>query len=307
MIKKPSGIVAVGVLCAIANEVLYGFSYLFTKQITGQVSAITLLSWRFIIAFTVLSIARALGLIKVHYKGKRMGILFGVALLQPVCYFICEAVGVSMTTASESGTIIASIPVVTLIASALILKERPTHFQMIGIGVSLFGVVLTSLLQGSGVSFNLPGYFVLFCAVISYSLYAVLVQKAREFTSMELTYGMIAVGAAAYTVMALAEHLPKGTVCQWVMLPFTNLDFLMAALYLGIGSSVFAFFLANAAFAMLGANRTAAFVGISTVVSILLGVVVLHESFTGWQIFGATLILAGVYVANLGGNRRVFR
>ena len=44
-----------------------------------------------------------------------------------------------------------------------------------------------------------------------------------------------------------------------------------------------------------------------TVVSILLGVVVLHESFAGWQMFGAALILTGVYVANLGGSREVFR
>ena len=307
VMKRSSRTIVLGILCAVANEILYGFSYLFTKQITNQVSAITLLSWRFLIAFLALSLARAFRLIKVHYKGKNLGILFGVAFLQPVCYFVCEAVGVSMTTASESGTIIASIPVVTLAASSLILKERPTHFQMIGIGVSLFGVVLTSLLQGSRASFNLPGYFVLFCAVISYSLYAVLVQRARQFTSMELTYGMIAVGAGAYTAMALAECLPQGTVRQWVMLPFTNPDFLTAALYLGIGSSVFAFFLLNAAFAMLGANRAAAFVGISTVVSILLGVVVLHESFAGWQMFGAALILTGVYVANLGGSREVFR
>ncbi|MDD6175772.1 MAG: DMT family transporter [Firmicutes bacterium] len=305
--KRPSRTIVLGIFCAVANEVLYGFSYLFTKQITNQVSAITLLSWRFLIAFLTLSLARAFGLIKVLYKGKKPGILFAVAFLQPVCYFICEALGVSMTTASESGTIIASIPVVTLAASSLILKERPTHFQMIGIGVSLSGVVLTSLLQGGGASFNLPGYIILFFAVISYSLYAVLVQKARQYTSMELTYGMIAVGAGAYGVMALTEHLLQGTVRQWILLPFTNPDFLAAALYLGIGSSVFAFFLANAAFASLGANRTAAFVGISTVVSILLGVVVLHERFTGWQAFGAALILAGVYIANLGGNRKVFR
>lgn len=304
--KKPSSTIIIGVLCAVANEVLYGFSYLFTKQVTNQVSAVTLLSWRFLIAFFTLTLARILGLIRVNYKGKKLGILFAVAFLQPVCYFICEALGVSMTTASESGTIIASIPVVTLVGSALILKERPTHFQMMGIGVSLFGVVLTSLLQGGGASFNLIGYLILFFAVISYSLYAIMVQKAKGFTSIELTYGMITVGAGAYTGMALVENFAQGTVQQWILLPFTNMEFLIAVLYLGIGSSVFAFFLANAAFATLGANRTAAFVGISTVVSILLGVIVLHESFTGWQVFGAVLILAGVYVANLGGNRHVF-
>ena len=43
-----------GVLSALGAEVLFGLSYLFTKQISHQVSAVALLGWRFFVAFFVI-------------------------------------------------------------------------------------------------------------------------------------------------------------------------------------------------------------------------------------------------------------
>ena len=64
------------------------------------------------------------------------------------------------------------------------------------------------------------------------------------------------------------------------------------------GCSVLGFILYNAAIGNIGASQTNTFVGISTVVSIVAGVLVLHESFTLMQIIGTVIILAGVYLAN---------
>ena len=74
--------------------------------------------------------------------------------------------------------------------------------------------------------------------------------------------------------------------------------FLAAVLYQGIGCSVFAFFLSNAAIAKIGVNRTSSFIGVSTTVSILTGVIVLKEAVSVFQLLGAAVIIAGVYTAN---------
>lgn len=55
----------------------------------------------------------------------------------------------------------------------------------------------------------------------------------------------------------------------------------MAVLYQGVGCSVLAFFLSNVAIARIGVNRTASFIGVSTVVSIAAGALLLGERFTG--------------------------
>ncbi|MBR2511820.1 MAG: DMT family transporter, partial [Firmicutes bacterium] len=79
---------------------------------------------------------------------------------------------------------------------------------------------------------------------------------------------------------------------------------LAAMIYQGLGSSVMAFFLTNLAISMIGVNRNASFIGISTVVSILSGALILGEPFTTYQIIGAAVIIAGVYVANIKLEKR---
>ncbi|MBQ3620305.1 MAG: EamA family transporter, partial [Methanosarcinaceae archaeon] len=45
-------------------------------------------------------------------------------------------------------------------------------------------------------------------------------------------------------------------------------------------------------------NGTVSFVGLTTLVTIVAGVILLHESFTWIQVAGTALILGGVYLAN---------
>lgn len=73
---------------------------------------------------------------------------------------------------------------------------------------------------------------------------------------------------------------------------------MIAILYQGIGCSVIAFFLSNIAISKIGVNRTASFIGISTVVSIVAGALILKENFSVYQLIGAIVIIMGVYVAN---------
>ena len=111
----------IGVLSVLVCEVLFGFSYIFTKTITDTISPIDLLSWRFIVAFILINLCLATRIIKVDFKGKKVLKLVIIAVFHPTFYFIGETVGINLTSASESGTIIASIPIVTIICSALVL------------------------------------------------------------------------------------------------------------------------------------------------------------------------------------------
>ena len=106
----PKGKVLLGILAIIICEVLFGFSFLFTKTITASVSPLTLLSWRFIIAFIVMSLLAIVGIIKLDFRRKSLAPLLLVAIFHPVLYFIGETTGIRLTTASESGTVIACIP-----------------------------------------------------------------------------------------------------------------------------------------------------------------------------------------------------
>ena len=222
-----------------------------------------------------------------------------VALFSPVIYFIGETIGISHTTASESGVFLACIPVVSLLASTVILHKKPSKRQVLGILITLVGVLVTVLVVGISSSLSVVGYLFLVIAVISYALYSVFVQKASDYTEVEITYVMLAYGAVVFTILSIAESFFKGNLNLLLILPLKDTNFLIAILYQGIGCSVIAFFLSNMAIARIGVNRTSSFIGVSTVVSIISGAILLQESFSIYQIIGAIIIIIGVYISNI--------
>lgn len=290
--------VLTGSLCALGCEVLYGLSYLFTKQTAETASPLALLGWRFVVALAAMSLCVALGFIPVQLKGRRLGPLLRVALFCPCLYFIGETVGIRETTVTESGVFLACVPALSLLASTVILKKKPTKRQIIGILVTFLGVMTTVVAVGLSSSLSLVGYAALMLAVVAYALYSVFVDLAADYTGAEITYVMLCSGAAFYGLLALGEAAAHGALSELLTLPARSGTFLAAVLYQGIGCSVAAFFLSNAAIAKIGVNKTSSFIGVSTIVSILAGALALGEPLSVGQIVGAAVIVAGVYTAN---------
>ena len=290
--------VLTGSLCALGCEVLYGLSYLFTKQTAETASPLALLGWRFVVALAAMSLCVALGFIPVRLKGRQLGPLLRVALFCPCLYFIGETVGIRETTVTESGVFLACVPALSLLASTVILKKKPTKRQIIGILVTFLGVMTTVVAVGLSSSLSPVGYAALMLAVVAYALYSVFVDLAADYTGAEITYVMLCSGAAFYGLLALGEVAAHGALSELLTLPARSGTFLAAVLYQGIGCSVAAFFLSNAAIAKIGVNKTSSFIGVSTIVSILAGALALGEPLSVGQIVGAAVIVAGVYTAN---------
>jgi len=296
---KTQNNVVIGCLCAMCCETFYGLSYMFTKQATEVASTFALLGWRFLIALVVMTSLVLIKAVKIDFKGKNLKPLILVALFCPCIYFIAETIGISNTTSSESGVVLACIPVASLVASTLILKKKPSKIQVTGILITLAGVIITVLAVGMSSSLSPVGYMFLVVAVISYSLYCIFVDKAAQFSGAEITFVMLIAGAILCVALALVEAFTNGNVIELIQLPFVETTFLTAILYQGIGCSVIAFFMSNIAIANIGVNRTSSFIGVATVVSILAGAIILGESFTTLQVAGAVVIIIGVYVANM--------
>ena len=288
----------IGSACALGCEVLYGLSYIFTKHVSESTSGFALLGWRFLVAFIAINLLVLFGIVKIDLRRKNLKPLITVAIFSPCIYFIAETFGIRNTTATESSVMLACIPAVSLIASSLLLKKKPSHVQITGILVTLIGVVITVIAAGVSSSLSISGYAALAIAVISYALYSVSVDKASDYSEMEITYAMLSFGAFLFVLIAIAEAVISGSATALMLLPFKNRDFLIAILYQGIGCSILAFFLSNAAISRIGVNGTSSFVGASTVVSILAGTFLLSEPFTIYQAAGTVAIIIGVYIAN---------
>lgn len=285
-----------GMLAAGAAYTIFGLSYLFSKMALNIAEPLILLCARFTVTFIVLNLLVLTGAMKLNLRGKNLcgPILLGV--LQPVVYFILENYGLKYTTTSFTGVVASVSPVFTAILGALILKERPTRRQWLFIGISILGVLMVSLKPGSGDN-TLLGCVCLIAAYLSGSFYSLWVRRlSKRFTPFELTYIMFTVGFVFFLALAFFRY--RGNAAGMLANAFSHGQFVVSVLYLGAAASVGAYLLSNYSLAKLPVARSTIFTNLSTVVSILAGVIIMHDAFPWTSLLATALILIGVWGAN---------
>lgn len=289
---------ALGVAAAVATELLYGCSFVFTKDAVETISPAALLAWRFSVALGAMGVLLATRVVRLTLTRHSLRPLLLLALFQPLLYYAAETLGVQRTTASEGGILIATAPVGILLASWLVLGRPPSPRQVTGILITFAGVFATIAAGGVATGFNPYGYLLLLAAVASYSLYTVFAERDDSSSALDKTFAMLAVGAVVFTTIALVEATGDGRTVEVLAIPLTHPELLAGIGYLALGSSLGAFFLQTVAIANLGSNRYSTFIGLSTLTAVLAAALVLAERLSPLQVIGGVVIMLGVYVAN---------
>ena len=284
---------------ALITNIIFGLSFLFTKKALMVSNPITLVAFRFLLAFIIMSLLIAFKVIKVNYKNKPMKWLIVLAIIEPIIYFIFETYGLQRTSSSLGGLMIALIPIVVTILAIYFLNEKPSRKQVLSIILSVSGVVLIILMDGSKNSGNsILGVLFLSVAVFSAAFFNIIARKiSKHFTAIEVTYFMMFLGAIFFNIVSVSNHILNGSLSNYFE-PLKSSSFVLSILYLGILSSIVAYFLANFTLSKMEASKSAVFANISTIVSILAGVIFLKENFHLYHTIGSTMILVGVWGTN---------
>lgn len=289
-------------------SLIFGLSFLFIKIALESLSPLALISYRFTLAAIVLTLLVAFRIIKVDFKGKPLKMLALLSLFEPILYFIFETIGINLTSSSEAGMIIALIPVIVTVLAIAFLNERPTGKQFCSVLVSVAGVLYITVMAGS---FDHNGHFIgilfLLGAVVSAGGYNILSRKcAAYFTPVEITFAMMWTAAIGFNVALLVKKIisydPKDSVYAVFTFPGG-----LAVIYLGILSSVCAYFMLNYVLSKLPIARASVFSSLSTVVAIFAGIIFRHEAFYWYEIVGGLLIILGVWGTNYFAVRKIKR
>jgi drug/metabolite transporter (DMT)-like permease len=116
-----------GIAAACIAHTIWGFSFIFSKTALQFAAPAVLLAVRFILAFTLMNLLLLTGKFKLSFKGKKVGSLLLLGLLEPVLYFFCESYGILYTNATLAGLIISLNPIAAIIFSSVFLGEHPTR------------------------------------------------------------------------------------------------------------------------------------------------------------------------------------
>ncbi len=278
------------VIAALLGYSIFGFSFLFSKTALEFASPFGLLGLRFLLAFLALNFVLLFGKTKISLKGKPIGNLILLGLIQPVCYFIFETYGISLTSAAFSGIMIGTVPVVGVILGILFLGEKCSFLQGFFTLLSVFGVYLTT--TGGIGNFSAKGFFLLLGAVFSAAFFTVLSRKTSEhFSAFERTYVMFALGTAFFLPLSFFEN---GGNLTKIFLPLKNPLFLVSVFYLAVISSVCAFLLINFSLNHIPAGKALVFSNFTTVISVLAGIFIMGDSFSVTQLLGIAVITISV-------------
>ncbi|QZY53759.1 DMT family transporter [Crassaminicella profunda] len=292
------------IIAGITTSFIFGFSFLFTKEALDTIQPFDLLSFRFGTAAFLLILLRIMGVIKIDYKGKNIKALLVLALFQPVLYFIFEIMGIARTTTSEAGIMMALIPIVVTCLASVFLKEIPSKLQIASIILSLLGVCCVVLMKDVYSSGSVLGMIFLVCAILCAAILNILSRKLSiSFKPVEITFFMMCTGAVFYNGISLFKHGVNGDFISFIM-PLKEIKVIISILYLGILSSVVAFFLTNYNLSKLEASRAAVFANLTTVISVVAGVFIRKEAFSMYQFLGVCMILLGVWGTNYFGEKK---
>ena len=280
-------------IAAIGVYTIWGFSFLASDVGQRYVTPFTLLAYRFDIAVLLLAIPIIFGRRKIRLKGKNIKPMLLLGAMEPCLYFIGEQYGLRYTNSAFSGVMIAVIPIVTLIMGAVFLKDKPSRAQWLFSALSIAGVVVITMSENSGGGISFVGVACLVMAVLTGSAYGVLSRSLRdEFDVYERTFIMQVMGAVFYTVLMLIEQ--RGDFSA-VIAPLADGEFVLAALYLAVGASVIGYTLFNYAVSHAPMANTIIFCNLTTVLSVIAGIVVLGDPFSLVSVIAMIVVLVGIW------------
>lgn len=203
--------------------------------------------------------------------------------------------GMKFTTPANGALLYATTPVIVLILSHFMLKEKITPKKSFGILLAFVGIAIVIFERGvdfsSGYAF---GNFLVLLAVIAWGLFTIMGKPMIvKYGALRTTTGMMLFGAILY--------LPIG-MYSTVQFSFSNMTSLQwgGVLYLSIGTSFLGYLLWYHALGRIEASKAAVFANGQPIVATVLSFFFLNYAITGNFIVGGILTVAGVIITQLG-------
>lgn len=200
------------------------------------------------------------------------------------------------TTSATNGIILNSfIPFLVAIFGFLLYRHQLPTNQLIGLLVSLIGV-LTVVSHGdwqvlSSLAFA-PGDLIIFLAMIFWALYTLWIKEIpANINRSGLMLCQVLIALLLLAPLAVWESKTTSTHLQ-------NANTLWILGYIGIFPSVIALLAYSKAVTLVGSVRASVFIHAMPIFGSILSTLLLHETFHLYQLLGMLTIFTGIWLAN---------
>ncbi|NCT19040.1 MAG: EamA family transporter [Flavobacteriaceae bacterium CG_4_8_14_3_um_filter_34_10] len=208
--------------------------------------------------------------------------------------------GLSLSTPINSSVVITISPVLLLVLSAILIKERITLIKSIGIILGLVGA-LVLVFFGETKQFNAPniplGNILFIVNAISYSIYLILVKSlTAKYSSITLMKWLF--------LFAFLMNLPIG-ISEFMEVKWTSLPnkAMLGMAFVVVFTTVLTYLLNIYALRELKASTIGAFIYLQPVIAVIFAVLLGVDQLTPLRVLAAILIFIGVYLSSIKPKR----
>ncbi|MCP4582755.1 MAG: DMT family transporter [candidate division Zixibacteria bacterium] len=271
--------------------VIWGWSFVATKLCLGYLTPLELMGIRFVVGLPIMiAIVRARN-VKFEFNGRWRGLILGSIIL--TAHILIQITGIKYTSATNTGWLVAVIPLITAVLAFFILREKISRNAITGIVVATVGIFLLiskGELTGIGWLSSVGDWLVLISAH-TWALYTIVTRDlSRDCNPLAVT-AVILIGP---TIVSAVSLILFADMSKFLNLPT---DAFIALLFLTILGTAVAHWFWQEGVARIGAARAAIFLYLIPLATTGLAVPYLGESFGLFTALGGILVLFGVWIA----------
>lgn len=273
----------------------WGISYIFTKSLLDVLTPVSIIFFRLMIS--------AIFLCTVSFIVYRKSIkeifardfinLFALSFFEPFLYFLFETYGIKYAGPSIVAVLVATIPVFSLFFSVLYFKEPLNKINIIGVFVSVAGVIVMLIPGFAKASFNIWGIVLSLCAVLTGVGGSFFLRKlAVQYPSVVIVTCKNTIGALLFLPLFFILHRGDDLALQCAA--FTRPELLRNVLILAVCCSSIAYIFLAKGMQKVGLSRTQTFTNLIPVVTMVVSYCFFDEHITIPQIVGTIIVIAGI-------------
>lgn len=297
MLKNKTG-VYIGVVAAM---IMWSLTFVWFKIVNEYYGPFTIVFLRlFLSAVILLGISWVSSVLQKMQAGDLLRFLV-LAFIYPVIYFIAESLGLTMISASQGAVIISTIPLIVPVGAYLLLNERVTILNIVGIGISFIGVIIVVMKWDFSFNAAPAGILLMLVAVLSAVGYTLMVKKLTEkYNAFTITTYQNLFGCLLFLPLFLIFEYREFLSVEHSARAIVNLG------YLAVFGSSLAFIFFNYGVKVIGATKTEIFTNIIPVFTAVFAYFMLGEDLGFQKLFGIAVVLAGLFLAQLKNRKRPY-
>src|SRR5699024_2512314 len=244
---------------------VWGFNVSALVVLVNALQPITLTAFRvFVEGVIVLIIVKAIGIFRLSTKSEWKTIGF-ITIFNVALHHSLLAIGLTKTSGVNASVILGSAPLMTMILSVIMLKDRVSRIRVLGFILGFIGIIVTANADSEGFQAVSSGDLFVFLSIFTQAFSFILISKLNpSFDPRLLTGYMLVIGSFIIFIVAIFTEQNIG---QLVNLLDWKLGFVF--LFSAVIATAFGHMTYNFAIRNVGPTETTIFVNLNTLFAIL--------------------------------------